>query len=290
MGTARTEDSGESTAGVGTASTKSTAEAGSAGSAGAGTTTVAGRLGALGRAEFTLLVRNRTALFAALFVPVAMIGAIKSSLGGIDLGRTGMNAVEAALSGGIGMVLIMAVYANLASAYTARREELVLKRLRTIEVSDREILAGTALPAVSLAFVQSAVMIAAGVAFLGIRAPQRPVVLVGGLLAGLVLLTALAAVTSAFTRTVESAQLTTMPLFMISVLGSGLFIPLEALPERIASVCELLPVTGVMTLIRAGWLGGGEGYDLFGAALGALAWTVLAVFAAERWFRWEPRR
>ncbi|WP_066949908.1 ABC transporter permease [Streptomyces lushanensis] len=260
------------------------------GAAGVGTTTFSGRLGALGRAEFTLLVRNRTALFAALFIPVAMIAAIKSSLGQIDLDRTGMNAVEAALSGGIGMVLIMAVYANLASAYTARREELVLKRLRTIEASDREILAGTALPAVALAFVQSAVVIAAGIAFLGIRAPRQPVVLVGGLLAGLVLLTALAAVTSAFTRTVESVQLTTMPLFMISIVGSGLFVPLEALPERIASLCELLPMTGVMTLIRAGWLGGAEGYDLMGAALSALVWTALAVFAVERWFRWEPRR
>ncbi|MFF3754212.1 ABC transporter permease [Streptomyces sp. NPDC002018] len=255
-----------------------------------GTTTVAGRLGALGRAEFTLLGRNRTAVFAGLFVPVAMIGTTKASLGGIDLGATGMSAVEAAMSGGVGMVLLMAVYSNLASAYTARREELVLKRLRTIEASDREILAGTALPAVALAFVQSVLMIAAGVAFLGVRAPQQPVVLVVGLLAGLALFTALAAATSAFTRTVESAQLTTMPLFMVTILGSGLFIPLEALPDRVASLCALLPGTGVMTLIRTGWLGGAEGYDLAGGAIGALVWTALAVAAVRRWFRWEPRR
>ncbi|MCL7379717.1 ABC transporter permease [Streptomyces sp. 35G-GA-8] len=254
------------------------------------TTTTGDHLKSLGRAEFSLLLRNRTALFTALFVPLGMIVAIRQSLGGIDLGETGISALEAAMTGGIGMVLIMAVYGSLTSAYTARREELVLKRLRTMEASDREILIGTALPAAGLAFIQAAVMIAAGVVFLDVRAPQQPVVLVGGLLIGLLLLSALAAVTSAFTRTVESAQISIMPLFMISVIGSGLFIPLEALPERMASFCELLPVTGAMTLIRAGWLGGTDGPDLLGAALSALVWTILSVFAVQRWFRWEPRR
>ncbi|MFD8920141.1 ABC transporter permease [Streptomyces sp. NPDC059569] len=254
------------------------------------TTTTGDRLKALGRAEFSLLVRNRTALFTALLVPLGMIVAIKESLGRIDLGDTGISVIEASMTGGIGMVLIMAVYSSLTAAYTARREELVLKRLRTMEASDREILIGTALPSAGLAFAQSAVMIAAAVAFLDVRAPQQPVVLVGGLLLGLVLLSAMAAVTSAFTRTVESAQITSMPLFMISVVGSGLFVPLEALPDRIATICELLPMTGTITLIRAGWLGGAEGNDLLGAALSALVWTILSVFAVQRWFRWEPRR
>jgi ABC-2 type transport system permease protein len=62
------------------------------------------------------------------------------------------------------------------------------------------------------------------------------------------------------------------------------------MPDRVASVCELLPMTGVMTLVRAGWLGGTGGYDLLGAGLTALVWTVLAVFAVQRWFRWDPRR
>ncbi|MGW6598206.1 ABC transporter permease [Streptomyces sp. NPDC055036] len=272
-----------------TVSSKKT-ESPRSGETGVRTTTTGDHLKSLGRAEFSLLLRNRTALFTALFVPLGMIVAIRQSLGGIDLGETGISALEAAMTGGIGMVLIMAVYGSLTSAYTARREELVLKRLRTMEASDREILIGTALPATGLAFIQSAVMIAAGVVFLDVRAPQQPVVLVGGLLIGLLLLSALAAVTSAFTRTVESAQISTMPLFMISVVGSGLFIPLEALPERMASICELLPVTGAMTLIRAGWLGGTEGPDLLGAALSALVWTILSVFAVQRWFRWEPRR
>ncbi|MFF3326030.1 ABC transporter permease [Streptomyces sp. NPDC002889] len=253
-------------------------------------TATTGRLTALGRAELTLLVRNRTTLFVGLLMPPTMIVAMKPTLDQMDLGKAGMSVGEAVMTGGIAVVLILVVHLNLVSAYVARREELVLKRLRTGEVPDREILAGTALPAAGLALAQCVLMVVAGVAFLGLKAPARPELLVVGVLLGMVLMAALAAATSAVTRTVESAQITTLPMFLISVPGSGLFIPLELMPEKVASVCELLPLTGVLTLVRAGWLGGADGKELMGAAVTALAWTLLSVFAVQRWFRWEPRR
>ncbi|MFI6289446.1 ABC transporter permease [Streptomyces sp. NPDC051018] len=252
--------------------------------------TTAGRLTALGRAELTLLVRNRTALFVALLMPLLMVLAMKSSLDRVDLGKAGMTMAGAAVTGGIGMVLLLVVHLNLVSTYVARREELVLKRLRTGEVSDREILAGTALPGVGLALVQCLVLVAAGVTVLDLGAPERPDLLIGGIAAGVVLLTALAALTAAVTRTVESSQITTMPMFMISVAGSGLLVPLEVMPEKMAAVCELLPLSGVMMLVRAGWFGAGDNGELITAVGTALAWTVVSVFAVQRWFRWEPRR
>ncbi|MFH8472014.1 sensor histidine kinase [Streptomyces sp. NPDC018000] len=137
-------------------------------------TTMSGRLNALGRAELTLLARNRTAVFVALLVPLAMIAAMKSTLEQIDLGGTGLTVAGAALSGGIGMVLMQVVYMNLVAAYVARREELVLKRLRTGEVTDREILAGTALPSAALALAQTVLVVLAGAVFFGLGAPERP--------------------------------------------------------------------------------------------------------------------
>lgn len=255
-----------------------------------GTTTSAGRLGALARAEVTLFVRNKAMLVTALLLPLAMIFSTKASLQNVDLGGTGLSITEVALTGGIGMVLLMVVYMNLTSAYTARREELVLKRLRTGEVADREILAGTALPAAALALVQCVLMVAAGVAVLDVSAPQRPELLVLGVLVGIGLMAALAAASAGFTRTVESAQISILPMLLVSSLGSGLFVPLEALPDKVAMVCEMLPMTGVVTLVRGGWLGGMSSGDLMMAGLNALVWSALAVFAVKRWFRWEPRR
>ncbi|MGR4881798.1 ABC transporter permease [Streptomyces sp. LARHCF249] len=246
-----------------------------------------GRLTALGRSELTLLVRNRAALSVALLMPLLMVFVLRSTLGGAQ----GAQAVaEATLTGGIGMVLLLVVYMNLVSSYVARREELVLKRLRTGEASDLEILAGTALPSAALAVGQIAVLAVAGAAALDVPMPRNPLLLVSAVLAGIVLLAGMSALTSTVTRTVESAGLTTLPLFLLTALGSGLFVPLDTLPELAASVCELLPLSGVMTLVRAGWSGGAQVHDLPGAALTTLAWVMITVFAVQKWFRWEPRR
>ncbi|MFG2194905.1 ABC transporter permease [Streptomyces sp. NPDC048639] len=257
---------------------------------GGGRTTTAGRLTALGRAELTLLVRNRTALFMALLMPVAMLWLMKSTVGGMDLGGTGVSAAEASVTGGTGVVLVLVVYANLVPAYVARREELVLKRLRTGEAKDLEILAGTALPSVSVGLVQCALLVGAGALLLDVTAPRRPELLLAGLLLGSLLLVALAAASSAVTRTVESAQLTVLPLMVVSFFGSGLFVPPDVMPERMSDVMRLMPLTPVVDLVRYGWLGGAGADEVLGALARAVAWTALSVFAVRQWFRWEPRR
>ncbi|MFI5616212.1 ABC transporter permease [Streptomyces sp. NPDC051567] len=251
-----------------------------------------GRLAALGRSELTLLVRNRAALSIALLMPLLMVMTLRSTLDPETLGAGphAMGIGEATLTGGIGMVLILVVYMNLVSAYVARREELVLKRLRTGEANDLEILAGAALPSAVLALGQIAVLVMAGAAALDAKAPANPALLVAAVLAGIVLLAGLSALTSSFTRNVESAGLTTMPLFLLTAFGSELFLPGNALPGPLARACELLPLSGVMTLVRAGWLGGAEAGSLLAPALVTLAWIALTVWAVRRWFRWEPRR
>ncbi|WP_418957918.1 ABC transporter permease [Streptomyces tritici] len=250
----------------------------------------AARLTALGRAELTLLARNRNNLFVALLMPVLMIFLLRSSLSGTD--DLPMGVAEATVVGGTGMVLVLVVYMNLVATYVARREELVLKRLRTGEARDTEILAGAALPASVIALVQCAILTALGPAVLDASAPRRPDLLLAGVVAGILLLVGLAAVTTVITRSVESAGLTTLPFFLVSAMGSGLMVPTEALPDAVAPVAELLPLSGVMELVRAGWLGVGQvgGKELLGAGLTTVAWIVLSVFAVQKWFRWEPRR
>ncbi|MFG2876307.1 ABC transporter permease [Streptomyces sp. NPDC048337] len=245
-----------------------------------------GRLAALGRCELTLLVRNRAALSVALAMPALTVFVLRSTLSGDTAGAV----AEATLTGGIGMVLLLVVYMNLVSAYVARREELVLKRLRTGEANDLEILAGTALPAAVIALGQIALLAVAGAAALDAPMPAEPVLLVAAVLAAVPLLAGMAALTSVFTRNVESGGLTTLPLLLVTMIGSGLFVPPDRLPGVAASVCELLPLSGVMALVRAGWSGGAEAYDLLGAALTTLAWVMITVFAVQKWFRWEPRR
>ncbi|WP_414168645.1 ABC transporter permease [Streptoverticillium reticulum] len=253
------------------------------------TTTVAGRALALGRAEMKLLGRNRVALYTALVMPVLMIYALRSATKNVDLSRAGMSLAEVTMTGAFGYVLIFVVHTSLITVYTARRQELVLKRLRTGEANDAEILAGTALPSAAIALVQCVLLVVVGSLWLHMRAPVRPELLVAGMLLGIVLLAALAAVSTRFTKNSESAQLTAMPFVMVSMFFSGMFWPLEAMPSGLATFCEVLPMTPVLQLVRTGWLGGADTASALGHLGAALAWTVVAVFAVRRWFRWEPR-
>ncbi|MFF7179729.1 ABC transporter permease [Streptomyces sp. NPDC008121] len=248
------------------------------------------RLTALGRAELTLLGRNKNNLFIALLMPLLMIFVLRSSITQMGSDELPMGAAGATLVGGTGLVLILVVYMGLVSAYVARREELVLKRLRTGEATDREILAGAALPSAAIALAQCAVLAVGGIAVLDVAAPERPDLLLVGLLAGVPLLAGLAAATTALTRNVESAGLTTLPFFLVSAMGSGMMVPAEVLPDAVADVCALLPLSGIMEFVRAGWFGVDDSGDLLTAALTTLAWGAVTVFAVQRWFRWEPRR
>ncbi|MFF1722441.1 ABC transporter permease [Streptomyces sviceus] len=253
-------------------------------------TTPAGRLGALARAEFTLLGRSRATLLTAVLVPLALPFSMKTVVDGMDVGEVGLSVGSVLLPAAIGFALLFGVYSALVAIFTSRREELVLKRLRTGELRDVEILGGTALPIGVTGVAQSLVLVAGSTVLLDLPAPHAPHLAVLGLLLGLVMCAALAAVTAAVTRTVESAQVTTLPFVLISMALSGVTVPLEMLPDRLASVCELLPLSPVITLVRGGWTGTLSTYEALGALGTALAWTVLAVFAVGRWFRWEPRR
>ncbi|MFE6807824.1 ABC transporter permease [Streptomyces sp. NPDC057681] len=253
-------------------------------------TTAAWRMRALARAELTLIGRSKGTLFTAVFVPLVLPFSVRSSIDSMDLKGAGLTVGSVLLPSAIGFSLLFAVYSALVGVYAARREELVLKRLRTGELRDAEILAGAAVPSVAIGLAQSLVLVTACTALLDVGAPQAPYYAVLGLLLGLVMWPALAAVTASFSKSVESAQVAAMPLLLLSMLGSGTVVPLEVMPDRLASVCELLPLTPVITVVRGGWTGDLSAYDALGAVATAVAWTVLAVFAVRPWFRWEPRR
>ncbi|WP_069886305.1 ABC transporter permease [Streptomyces luteocolor] len=252
-------------------------------------TTPARRLSALARAEATLLVRSKGTLFAALFVPFVIPLSMKQATKDMDLKGTGLDVGTVVLPAALGFSLLFAVYSALTAVYVARREELVLKRLRTGELRDTEILAGAALPSAAIGIVQS-VILSVGIALLlDTGAPSAPHLVVLGVALGIVMFAALAAVTGSFSRSTESAQVMSLPLVFVSMIGSGLFVPLEVLPDKVASVCQVLPLTPVIELIRGGWAGTLSSGDTLRAIVTAVAWTLLAVFAVRRWFRWEPR-
>ncbi|MFE6890051.1 ABC transporter permease [Streptomyces sp. NPDC057694] len=254
------------------------------------TTTSPGRLASLARAEFTLLGRSKGVLFTALFVPLVLPFSVSRTVDKGALKDAGLNLGTVMISSAIAFSLLFAVYSSLVSVYASRREELVLKRLRTGELRDLEILAGAAVPSVTIGLVQCAAVAAVCAAALDAGTPAAPQLVLLGVLLGIPLCVALAALTTVFSRSVESAQVAAMPMLIVSMIGSGGVVPLEIFPDRLAAVCEFLPLTSALTLVRGGWSGSLSGGEALKAIVLAVAWIGIAVFAVQKRFRWEPRR
>ena len=240
------------------------------------------RLAALSGTELILLRRNKVLLFNAALTPLVLVALMA-------VNRDAMPEIESRvqLAGVLtGVLLSLVVYVNLLYAYVARRDERVLTRLRAGECRDGEILAGTAVPSVLIALGQVVVLFAVGASVLDLPLPAQPVLLVVGVLLGCLTFVGLALLTTLFTRNVEAAQITSLPVLVLCVLGGAL----NMLPAPLADLPRLLPMSPVMEVVRLGWLGPVDGFDatLVPLAVGA-AWAVGGVLAARRWFRWDAR-
>src|SRR3954464_4247000 len=254
------------------------------------------RVLALASAQCRLRLRNRTAAVNSLLGPILLIG----SVGVITVSNGGDVDGPGLVVSAVGITLLFVTYYNLVTTFVARREELVLLRMRTGELTDAEVLLGTAVPTLLVTVVQILV-VGVGVVALGKGSPPVDVVLpLLALLGGGALMVLLAAASTSFTRTVEAAQFTTLPLVLAATLFSGLLVPLSGFPEPVAEVFRFLPLTPVIELSRLGLVGetwNEHAVDTAGAwtaapvPLAVLAgWLVVGAVVARRVFRWAPRR
>lgn len=249
------------------------------------------RFGALVAGEARILLRNKTSVFTAVAMPFVMAFAFA----GFSMDRAGLGVVLTMTL--VGTALMFVVYYTMVTSLVARREQLVLKRLLAGEPTPLEILLAPAVPLWALFVVQS--LVAVGGAILLGASVAQPWALALAVIGGATTWTALAIWSATWTRTVESAQLTTLPFILISLLLSGFSLPLSLLPEFAQDIAHWLPMTPVVDLINLGYGGVGidgtvlAGPDLIRATLGMLLplvlWTGFGVWQGLRSFRWDPR-
>ncbi|MFF6995478.1 ABC transporter permease [Streptomyces sp. NPDC008313] len=246
-------------------------------------------LAGLGRAELTLFMRSKANLVSALLVPLMLVFTMKVILDQFDLSGAGLAMGPVMISSAAGIILLMGLYAPLTAIYVMRREQLILKRLRSGEAEDFTILLGAALPVVTAVPLQFLIISAGITVVAGTGVPAAPFLAVTGIVLGTVLIAALAALTTVLARTAENAQIAVLPGMFLLPLTSGTYVPLEILPHGVQEVFRFLPLTPVTDLVRSGWTGSMSLTDACVRTLTLLAWIALTAWAARRHFRWEPR-
>lgn len=248
----------------------------------------------LARWNAVLLTRNKLAFVYAVVMPLLPLLIMLA-------GERGDPAVGASSITTVFLVVgLFPVYYNVLSQFVSRRDELVLKRMRTGETRDSEMIVSIALPGVISALAISAAVVPLSQLF-DQPLPVNPIVYAAASILAVIMFTAFAYWTAAWTRSAEAAQLTSMPIIILASLGP-LGTSLADGNETLTRVIESTPGAAMSELVRIGWFGF-DGVDAktstldfasaWEPAVGPLivmaAWTVAAISLASRSMRWEPR-
>lgn len=256
-------------------------------------------LASLARAEYLQFRRNKTLMFMGVafpvMVPLVFHFIARSSNDGVTA-----SSVASALDSYAMYALVFVLFYPMLSMITTRRGEGVLKRLRTGEATDQQILMAPAVPGLALIAVSS-VVVGAIVYATGAPAPVNPLGFLIALAAGAPLFALLALATSAVTKNAEAAQITSLPVMAVAI--AGLSTSREPMPDAVADVVDLTPYAAISDIVHLGAegkvVGVAEGvaandfagtFAEMGRPLATLAaWTVIAAAVTYKSFRWDER-
>jgi ABC-2 type transport system permease protein len=188
--------------------------------------------------------------------------------------------------------VISATFTNLAMSITFSRDAGILKRTRGTPLPAWVFMSGRVIHAVAISVLLVIITAGFGVAVYEADVPT------GTLLAEYALtvivagtaFSALGLATTALVPNAHAAPAVVNAIVLPLLFLSGIFIPLEASsPRWMVVVGDLFPVKHFAEAVRASFYGAPFPFE-WTDVLVVLAWGIVGLAAAVRFFSWEPRR
>jgi ABC-2 type transport system permease protein len=169
----------------------------------------------------------------------------------------------------------------------AQREKLILKRLGATPLPRWTLVASNVVLRLIIGLVQAILIIGIGVAVFGVTVLGNLALMAGIVVLGALAFISIGYVVASFARTEESAngivQVIQFPMMFLS----GVFFPLELMPNLLRPVAVVLPLTYLGDALRQVMVGG-SAFAPLAVDLAVLAvWLVACLGIAARFFRWE---
>ena len=254
-------------------------------------------------AEVRLFWRSRQAVYLNFFVPMlgmalfvyldreGMLGRVFGLLGR-GLGARGAVLDEASpiVLMTVGMItycVITAAFEGLVPKIVRQRDAGILKRLGGTPLRRWVFVAGKALSASVLVFVETALIFVVGLVSTDVTVAGSWWLLGGMLLLGTFTLAALGFIVSNLTSSPDGAVVAVHAIYIPMLLLCGAFVPVEALPGVLQVVAKAFPLTYFATPFRS-VMTEGASLAAVGRDLVVLAgWTVGSWIVAVKTLRWQ---
>jgi ABC-2 type transport system permease protein len=236
--------------------------------------------------ETKVFVREPLGVIGSLGMPVLIFVLMGRSIRGgprdaAQLARLPFNLTILAtilivLSAVQSLIAIMAIY----------REGGILKRLRATPLSPVTILGAHVLVKMVFTLTSLMLLILAGKRVLPGALPLDLVSFTVAVVLSTLSILSLGFVLASVVPTARFAQPIGAAIFYPMLALSGLFFPVERLPNALRAFSSLLPTTHAVTLMQNVWDGVGWGADWTSVVALLLTFAVCITLSA-RWFRWE---
>ena len=246
------------------------------------------------RFELLAFSRNPAAVFFTFVFPLMFLVIFNLVFGDRDIEVRGgtVDTSTFYVPAIIALSVISACYTNIAMSVSFARERGQLKRIRGTPLPPAAFFIGRILQATVISVIIVAIVLAIGVIFYGVDLPneQAPAFLIA-LFLGAATFCSLGIAVTALIPNADAApaivNASALPLLFIS----DVFIPTETAPTWLQDFAALFPVVHFADALHAAFdpFATGSGFDLEGLAV-LIAWGLLGLALAVRFFSWEPRR
>ncbi len=201
----------------------------------------------------------------------------------------GIPAADVLLAGLIGYGCANTAFAGLAITLVIRRESGVLKRLRATPLPAPTYLSAVLTSALATFALQVVALVALGSVLYGASLPERPISLVGAVLAGTAAFAGLGLAAAALIRSAEGSSAVVNVIVLPMAFLSGAFGPTRDFPRWLQAIADVLPLKYFIEIVEGVLLLGEPVWADLGALAVLAAWGAGGVLVA--WFRfgWEPR-
>jgi ABC-2 type transport system permease protein len=237
--------------------------------------------------QMRLYWRSRELAFFTFLLPMILFLLLGFAYGDDEV--QGVKGSNYLLTGTLGYGVVATAFAGLAIVLVIRREEGILKRLRSTPVPAPTYITAI-LTTTMLAFlVQAVCIIALGMAVFGASFPHRLVSLVLALVLGAASFAALGVGLTGLVRRSEGASAVVNAIYFPMLFLSGSFFERDTFPGFLQAIADVLPLTYFIKLVFEIMLRGHEIWDRLGDVAVLGAWGLAGALLAARRFRWVPQ-
>ncbi len=239
------------------------------------------------RAEQLTFWRSReAAIFVFLFPPLLFV-LLASVFGeGIEDGRSVSSYLVAGL---IGYAVANTALGGLAITLVIRREQGLLKRLRSTPLPGSLYLGTVLLSNLVIVVLQSLTVIALGVLLFDADVPEQALQFVVALVIGAACFAGLGLAAAALIRSQEAVAAVVNVIVLPMSFLSGAFGETDNLPRVLELVADVLPLKYLIELVLATYVDNEPIADHLGAVGVMAAWGLGGYLVAHARFGWEPR-